>query len=138
MPPTFKIFPLQPELVSTVENWLRLQPKLEQLRTIPTRSEMATGANEKTFLQQLNLPTTPSFTISTRTTKCTSSIASPPPSGKTVPKYSPSLLGPGRPAVQEASVRAALDALTSTYRANELLSLIHDNAGRLDYLLVAN
>jgi len=46
-----------------------------------------------------------------------------------------SLPGPARDAVQEGSVRAALDTLASTYRANELPSPIHDNAGRLDYLL---
>jgi hypothetical protein len=46
-----------------------------------------------------------------------------------------SLSGPTRDAVQEGSVRATLDALASTYRANELPSPIHDNAGRLDYLL---
>ena len=46
-----------------------------------------------------------------------------------------SLPGPARAAVQEGSVRAALDALASTYRANELPSPIHDTAGRLNYLL---
>jgi hypothetical protein len=90
MPTTFKIFPLPPVLVSTVGNWLRLQPKLEQLRETPTRSEMSTGANGKTFLQQLNSPTTPSSSVSTPTTKRASSVALPPPSAKTVPNYSPS------------------------------------------------
>jgi hypothetical protein len=46
-----------------------------------------------------------------------------------------SLPGPARDAVQEGSVRAALDALASTYWANELPSLIHDTARRLNYLL---
>jgi hypothetical protein len=46
-----------------------------------------------------------------------------------------SLPGPARAAVQEASVRAALDTLASTYQANELPSPIHDAAGRTDYLL---
>jgi hypothetical protein len=90
MPTTFKIFPLPPELVSTVGKWLRLQPKMEQLRETPTRSAMSTGANGKIFLQQLNSLTTPSSSVSTPTTKRASSVASPPPSAKTVLNYSPS------------------------------------------------
>ena len=131
MPTNFKIFPLPPELVSTVGKWLRLQPKMEQLQETPTRSAMSTGANGKTFLQQLNLPTPafrPPLPNAPPLLLCASAIRESGPELQSLP-------GPARDAVQEGSVRAALDTLASTYRANELPSPIHDNAGCLNYLL---
>ena len=137
MPPTFNIFPLPPELVLTVGNWLRLQPRLEQLRQIPTKSEMASGASGKAFLQQLNSPTTPSSSVSTPTTKRASSVASPPPSRKTVPSYSPSLV---QLALLYKKIPSGLPSMLwhrpTIKQTNWLLSPIHDKAGcLLHYLL---
>ena len=127
-------FPYRPSLCSPLRTGFVCSPGWSSCNKYPPKARWPLWRKWESFLTTIGLANDPFLKRfdahhQTRLLCCFAST-----SQKNGPDLQ-SISGQARATVQEGSIRAALDALASTYWENELLSPTYDNAGHLNYLL---